>query len=681
MQIPLQNYNRTILDENYYNSDPVAYPYQRPSQEDATRAAHSMNYSPRAFFSRQMMETRLNAHWSQNNLRMIVKEHIRVSRSINSLRKADLAKTITNYLALLLMMGELEEYERVARILNDIPRKGYQGISSFSQDGEFLKNIDGLVKISEALFEKTVEWPPIKPLFIVAPITPLICPDLLLPGSYVQFEFRIPGARPVSSKRNYYLMLYQLHSKPPQYDDFVRKNATVLLHLLKATQEQRTKSLMLSEVEEKAIRHSTQYFEYFRLRPELIDYRTIPIQPQNSPSVSPQVAFIDTGAPPTPKSPFVSMSLGESSASSADLVKLPEAMSKGSIDAQNVAMSEYLRSRTLAAPTTQTNSPSGPKIAPKASPVTPLTAKFVQNFVKTDTGTPNTNTNYTPTKATTPQAEKENINPSIKLEAPGEKIQLKAADLEISMFHGINVEINSLSFYVGRGTSVAWLHPNYLRYNNETNILTIEVMDRHINVMPHVLQIVEADVDLEKWARLYGTVSNVVSADLVKKTFFKSKPNKAASDDIESLDITLSLKCPLTMVRLKTPVRGSHCKHIACFDVSSLLLLNQGRFFRCPCCNRDLCEADIIVDGYVQEILGKTNAGVEEVTIDSKTGEWRVKTDCSDVLESNDDGEVPLPPPKILRRMDLETTVLEDIEVVSASGPPGSSVVNAIVLD
>lgn len=63
---------------------------------------------------------------------------------------------------------------------------------------------------------------------------------------------------------------------------------------------------------------------------------------------------------------------------------------------------------------------------------------------------------------------------------------------------------------------------------------------------------------------------------------------KAASDpDVVATSQNLSLKCPITYMRLTNPCRGVKCNHIQCFDASSYLQMQeQSPLWVCPICNK-----------------------------------------------------------------------------------------------
>lgn len=86
----------------------------------------------------------------------------------------------------------------------------------------------------------------------------------------------------------------------------------------------------------------------------------------------------------------------------------------------------------------------------------------------------------------------------------------------------------------------------------------------------------------------------------------------------------MSLKCPLSTMRMQIPCRGINCNHNQCFDAMSFLQTQeQAPQWSCPTCNKPCRFEDLVVDEYVQDILSRTSA--EQVTIEP-TGEWRQGT-------------------------------------------------------
>ncbi|KAJ6787733.1 hypothetical protein PWT90_03481 [Aphanocladium album] len=138
--------------------------------------------------------------------------------------------------------------------------------------------------------------------------------------------------------------------------------------------------------------------------------------------------------------------------------------------------------------------------------------------------------------------------------------------------------------------------------------------------------------------------------------------NKKAQDpDVVATSSVLSLKCPLSYMRLDVPCRGMSCSHIQCFDATSYLQLQeQGPQWLCPICNKPTPYEQLAVDEYVQDILNRTPKSLEGVTIEPD-GQWHLKTeepegnnfpseaffdddDDDDAIEISEIGNIPVRP-------------------------------------
>jgi len=89
----------------------------------------------------------------------------------------------------------------------------------------------------------------------------------------------------------------------------------------------------------------------------------------------------------------------------------------------------------------------------------------------------------------------------------------------------------------------------------------------------------------------------------------------------------ISLKCPVSRTRIKTPIRFHHCKHAQCFDADSFFQLTLSSIVKkCPICNLQANYNSLVVDGLFYEILKHTSKTDEYVTLYSD-GNWEVKKD------------------------------------------------------
>jgi E3 SUMO-protein ligase PIAS1 len=72
---------------------------------------------------------------------------------------------------------------------------------------------------------------------------------------------------------------------------------------------------------------------------------------------------------------------------------------------------------------------------------------------------------------------------------------------------------------------------------------------------------------------------------------------KFADPDIVTTSQVLSLKCPLSFMRMEVPCRSHLCTHIQCFDATSYLQLQeQGPQWLCPICNKSAPYETLAVD-------------------------------------------------------------------------------------
>lgn len=103
-------------------------------------------------------------------------------------------------------------------------------------------------------------------------------------------------------------------------------------------------------------------------------------------------------------------------------------------------------------------------------------------------------------------------------------------------------------------------------------------------------------------------------------------------DDDEEVTCVLSnklkLRCPLSFERVDIPVRGETCMHLQCFGLAAYLEANLkmralNNRWTCPVCSNVLKPHDLVVDKFVQKVLAKTAADVEEVIIE-KDGSYRI---------------------------------------------------------
>ncbi|KAK2480368.1 hypothetical protein H9L39_07936 [Fusarium oxysporum f. sp. albedinis] len=91
---------------------------------------------------------------------------------------------------------------------------------------------------------------------------------------------------------------------------------------------------------------------------------------------------------------------------------------------------------------------------------------------------------------------------------------------------------------------------------------------------------------------------------------------KIQDPDVIATSQVLSLRCPLSQMRLGLPCRGQSCKHLQCFDATSYLQLQaQGPQWECPICRKSTPFEKLAVDLYMKDILHKTPISQDTITI------------------------------------------------------------------
>lgn len=106
---------------------------------------------------------------------------------------------------------------------------------------------------------------------------------------------------------------------------------------------------------------------------------------------------------------------------------------------------------------------------------------------------------------------------------------------------------------------------------------------------------------------------------------------KRDDPDIEATSTVLSLKCPLSAMRITVPMRSSQCLHNQCFDAASYLQLQeQAPTWTCPVCNRLAPFDSLQMDLYVDDILKSTSSSTEQVIIEPD-GQWHLQNYSSEL--------------------------------------------------
>ncbi|GAA5821657.1 hypothetical protein JCM10212_004313 [Sporobolomyces blumeae] len=108
-----------------------------------------------------------------------------------------------------------------------------------------------------------------------------------------------------------------------------------------------------------------------------------------------------------------------------------------------------------------------------------------------------------------------------------------------------------------------------------------------------------------------------------KEEVIQSIKDLNSDEEIAAGALGLSLRDPLSFVRIGTPVRSNTCNHVSCFDAETWFEMNQQTpTWGCPICSKTLKFEEMVVDGYFEEILRVCPSSVDSVTVEPD-GTWR----------------------------------------------------------
>ncbi|TFK57063.1 hypothetical protein OE88DRAFT_1744009 [Heliocybe sulcata] len=175
-------------------------------------------------------------------------------------------------------------------------------------------------------------------------------------------------------------------------------------------------------------------------------------------------------------------------------------------------------------------------------------------------------------------------------------------------------------------------------------------------------------------------------ADIV----MKMKQDSSEDDDIVAGAQKMSLKCPLSYMRIQTPTRSTLCVHPQCFDATSWFsMMEQTTTWLCPVCERVLNVDELIVDGYFDDILKNTSEDVDDVvveadaewhTTDNKYASpgWKVAHPASNLPQSGTPRKSRNPP---VTRMHSRASATDMNGATEGKGKAKASNVEILVLD
>lgn len=90
----------------------------------------------------------------------------------------------------------------------------------------------------------------------------------------------------------------------------------------------------------------------------------------------------------------------------------------------------------------------------------------------------------------------------------------------------------------------------------------------------------------------------------------------ANNSDVICSESRISLKDPLSLCRIKIPVRGVNCLHPQCMDLETFLNFSKHcKLWQCPTCMKSLQSEMLLVDYDMKQILQETDENIDLVRL------------------------------------------------------------------
>lgn len=91
---------------------------------------------------------------------------------------------------------------------------------------------------------------------------------------------------------------------------------------------------------------------------------------------------------------------------------------------------------------------------------------------------------------------------------------------------------------------------------------------------------------------------------------------QSADDEVVCGETKVSLRCPLSICRIFTPIRGTDCTHPQCVDLKTFLAFSHRTgIWQCPVCLKPLKFNNVVIDNEMADILKQTDDDIDLVRL------------------------------------------------------------------
>ncbi|KAI9283406.1 hypothetical protein BY458DRAFT_552140 [Sporodiniella umbellata] len=133
--------------------------------------------------------------------------------------------------------------------------------------------------------------------------------------------------------------------------------------------------------------------------------------------------------------------------------------------------------------------------------------------------------------------------------------------------------------------------------------------------------------------------NNVISKEEGEAKIDKLLANQGDDEVIiEQTSVKLSFKCPISLTKIRTPVKGNLCSHIDCFDFHNYLSLNTAvqAPWACPHCNKPCTSENLSLDSFFENLLKTLPSKVTEIEFKDNHNKMIVTKEDDDDSDQDD---------------------------------------------
>ncbi|CAM6093519.1 unnamed protein product [Calypogeia fissa] len=152
------------------------------------------------------------------------------------------------------------------------------------------------------------------------------------------------------------------------------------------------------------------------------------------------------------------------------------------------------------------------------------------------------------------------------------------------------------------------------------------------------------------------------SSSLQLEDYVSPPPAAETDDELIVGRSRVSLRCPISLKRITTPVKGVSCRHHQAFDYDSYIEINDRRpSWRCPCCNAFVNCSELRLDRQMEQILKEVDQNLFDVMI-NHDGSWAPDTPADETDAARTQSEAQTVGDELAEKLEDSVIIISDDE-------------------